>query len=59
MPVFKYVCRACGEEFEALCMRDDEKAACPACDSQDLKKKVSRVGNAPGMCIEPSTGGGG
>jgi len=59
MPVFEYVCRACGEEFEALCLRDGETVACPACDSRDLKKKISRVGSFSGGCAEPSAGGGG
>ena len=59
MPVFEYACRACGEEFEALCLRDGETVACPSCESLDLKKKVSVVGSPSGGCIEPSTGGGG
>ena len=40
MPTFDYRCRACGELFEAF-IRGEEKASCPACESQDLEKQLS------------------
>ena len=40
MPVYEYVCNACGKEFEVLLLRQ-ETAACPSCDSDDLKRILS------------------
>jgi putative FmdB family regulatory protein len=59
MPIFEYLCKACGEDFETFCLRDGEGVFCPACGSPDLKKKVSRVGSSSSGCFEPSPAGGG
>jgi putative FmdB family regulatory protein len=40
MPLFEYECRGCGRHFEHL-TRDNQKAACPACQSEDLQKLLS------------------
>ncbi|MEW6593915.1 MAG: zinc ribbon domain-containing protein [Thermodesulfobacteriota bacterium] len=40
MPLFDFVCRACGAEFELL-VRGSEKPACPACGSTELAKQMS------------------
>jgi len=40
MPIYEYVCRQCGHQFEWL-TRDGEKPACPACSRQELEKKLS------------------
>jgi len=70
MPIYEYVCRACGQEFETL-VRNEEKPACPGCNSRRLEKKLSapavqtaRSGPAcpardMGACNQPSCGGGG
>ncbi|MDE2751423.1 MAG: zinc ribbon domain-containing protein [Gemmatimonadota bacterium] len=42
MPIFEYRCRACGEEFECLILRSSRPPHCPACDSRDLEKLISR-----------------
>ncbi len=51
MPLFDFVCRACGAEFELL-VRGSEKPACPRCQSTDLAKQMStfsaRTGSAAG-----------
>ncbi|HEY7791989.1 MAG TPA: zinc ribbon domain-containing protein [Vicinamibacterales bacterium] len=41
MPLYDFVCRACGREFEALVRPQDAPPACPACRSADLTRQVS------------------
>ncbi len=40
MAIYEYECRECGEQFEAL-IRGDEKAVCPACQSEELERLIS------------------
>lgn len=40
MPIYDFVCRQCGEEFEALVMGRDTPA-CPKCQGRDLQKQLS------------------
>lgn len=40
MPIYEYVCKACGNAFEQL-IRGDEKPQCPACGKRRLEKKFS------------------
>ena len=40
MPIYEYVCRACGHEFEALVF-GSERAACPSCAGSELEKRFS------------------
>ena len=44
MPVYEYVCEACGHELDRLLpmTRADEPGACPACDGE-LRRRFSRV----------------
>jgi putative FmdB family regulatory protein len=43
VPIFEYLCKSCGHEFEFLRLpsEKDKVAACPACASQDLEKKLT------------------
>ena len=42
MPVYEYVCKACGHELEALQRFSDAPLeACPACGALRLRKKLS------------------
>ena len=40
MPLFEYICKKCGEEFEELVLKD-EKVRCPKCSSARVEKKMS------------------
>ncbi len=42
MPIYGYVCKSCGREFEML-VRSSDTPACPACDSKDLDQKLSLI----------------
>jgi putative FmdB family regulatory protein len=43
MPLFEYECLKCGHQFEALVI-GARKPVCPKCKSDELEKRVSRVG---------------
>jgi putative FmdB family regulatory protein len=43
MPIFEYACKSCGKEFEALVLPTTAAPACPACNSAELEKLISRV----------------
>jgi putative FmdB family regulatory protein len=45
MPIYEYVCKECGHEFETLQKVSDEPLkTCPDCARQSLKKKISAAG---------------
>jgi putative FmdB family regulatory protein len=41
MPIFEYICNACGEEFEELVLGSRTDVKCPKCGSSGAQKKVS------------------
>jgi putative FmdB family regulatory protein len=45
MPIYEYRCEACGRTFSFLygVGRDSRDPACPACQSKDLSRLISRV----------------
>lgn len=43
MPMFEFICKKCGEEFEELLFSRDEDVECPGCGSSEVGKKVSVV----------------
>jgi putative FmdB family regulatory protein len=43
MPMFEYMCRDCGREFEAF-VTGERKPACPGCSGANLSKLLSRPG---------------
>lgn len=51
MPIFEYVCKACGKEFEELVF-GNAAVTCPVCASTKTEKLMSR-------CRHKSGGGGG
>ncbi len=40
MPIYEYICSACGHEFEAIVFASTE-VECSACASRELTKKLS------------------
>lgn len=43
MPIYEYCCEQCEKKFETL-IRGDEKAACPACGSDSVRRLLSACG---------------
>lgn len=42
MPIFEFVCEVCGNDFEELVFSSSTGSVrCPACESQQVKKKLS------------------
>lgn len=41
MPIYEYVCKQCGSEFEELVFNDAETVACPECGAADAEKLMS------------------
>lgn len=45
MPIYEYVCNACGLEKDILQrMSDDPLTLCPSCNEESLRKKISAAG---------------
>ncbi len=44
MPVYEYLCKKCGEDFEYLIRSGSDVPACPKCDGEKLEKKFSSFG---------------
>lgn len=44
MPIYEYLCRACGREFSKLVLSeaDRESLSCPRCGGKDLERLMSR-----------------
>jgi putative FmdB family regulatory protein len=40
MPIFDFICKACGEKFETL-VTGSRKPACPKCNGDELEKQLS------------------
>jgi len=40
MPLFEYVCKKCGHQFETL-VTGTTSPACPSCQSEKLEKQLS------------------
>jgi putative FmdB family regulatory protein len=53
MPIYEYVCRDCGQQFEWL-LRGDEKPSCPSCGRGKLTKQLSLPAAHTAGPIEPS-----
>ncbi len=46
MPIFEYVCKTCGKEFEKLVPSAQTKVSCPECSGDQVVKKLSRFAAA-------------
>ena len=58
MPMFEYLCRACGERFEELRSATSEEPApaCPECGSKEIVKLFSAFATSSS---DPARSGGG
>lgn len=62
MPIYEYRCQSCGHEHEALVRGGKEPSSCPACETGDLRRKISRAGvifKGSGFYINDSRGASG
>jgi len=41
MPIYEYICKECGNEFEELVFSQDASAPCPKCGSEKTEKLMS------------------
>jgi putative FmdB family regulatory protein len=41
MPLYEYVCNACGGKFEAYVRAWNEAVSCPGCGAADVDKQLS------------------
>jgi len=41
MPIYEYVCKQCGHEFEKLVFNSSEKIGCPTCKGKKVSRKMS------------------
>lgn len=42
MPLYDYTCNKCGEQFEALVLKQLPAPKCPKCQATDLEQMISR-----------------
>lgn len=66
MPIFEYVCKKCGREFEKLVPSASVKPSCPTCgEEREVAKKLSKFAAAvretgcPSQAFCPSAKSGG
>ena len=44
MPIYEFLCKSCGHEFEELVLVSNKKIECPECGSRNLGKEFSTFG---------------
>jgi putative FmdB family regulatory protein len=42
MPIFEYSCLDCGQDFETIVFKSNERVCCPQCKKENLEKKMSK-----------------
>ena len=57
MPIFEYHCAKCGNDFEELVFKRDEKVPCPRCGSKKVGKQMSTFARGGGSDGGGDTGG--
>ncbi|MSP97820.1 MAG: zinc ribbon domain-containing protein [Betaproteobacteria bacterium] len=53
MPIYEYQCACCNNEFETLVRSLEPSPGCPACNSTDLRKKLSSFAALTGSSFSP------
>lgn len=60
MPIYEYVCTACGQTFEELVRGDTDGAPrCPGCRSQNVQRQLSVFAARQGAEARPAPAIGG
>ncbi len=54
MPIYEYRCGGCGADFERYVPAPGAAVACPTCQSQDVKRKLSVVALKTASGFAPS-----
>lgn len=44
MPLYDYLCRECGHQFETVVYDPDEQVCCPHCEKSKVERLVSHWG---------------
>lgn len=44
MPIYEYKCLKCNKSFEKLVLNSNQTILCPECNSDDVKRQMSRFG---------------
>jgi putative FmdB family regulatory protein len=59
MPIYEYRCEDCGRAFELLrrYSEADTDLKCPACESEDVRRRVSCFAASSGSGASGGTGG--
>jgi putative FmdB family regulatory protein len=57
MPIYEYICKKCGNEFEVLVFNKDEKPGCPECGAKNPTRKMSSFGFSAGSKLKSSSTG--
>jgi len=50
MPIYEFVCKKCGNEFEELVRSSDSKVKCPLCNSTRVEKCFSLFSSSGEIC---------
>ncbi|MBN2688900.1 MAG: zinc ribbon domain-containing protein [Deltaproteobacteria bacterium] len=52
MPIFEYMCKNCGHEFEMIVFSssEDTSVECPECGENKAEKKISKPARSGGGC---------
>ncbi|MDD8014904.1 MAG: zinc ribbon domain-containing protein [Acidobacteriota bacterium] len=59
MPIYEFVCKACGHHFELLVsMTGGGQISCPSCHGRDVRKRISAfgIGGGSSRLKQASTG---
>jgi len=49
MPIFDYICKQCGQEFETFVLLDSDRIQCPECGSESVKKVPTSLFSCTGV----------
>ena len=58
MPVYEYVCAACGQAFEQLIRSkaDERKLTCPKCGGKHIERQLSVIATPRAAAAKPTPG---